>query len=209
MTDRVDSIIFDLDGTLWDSTATIAAAWQAAIDQLDFVERSITAEDVKGIAGMQYDAIYDKLFPNLEGEEREKLQALCAKLELELLHERGGKLYPDLEPTLAYLQKKYKLAIVSNCQSGYIEAFLKRHKLQTYFTDHECYGTRSMPKEDNIREVVHRNNLQQAVYIGDTTGDYEASQKAKVPFILAAYGFGEVEAEVTSVDSVAELKDIF
>lgn len=207
MKDKLDSIIFDLDGTLWDSTSTIAAAWQAAIDQLNFVDRSITAEDVRAIAGMQYDAIYDKLFPDLKGKEREQLQALCAKLELELLHEQGGKLYPELESTLAYLQSKYKLAIVSNCQSGYIEAFLKHHHLQSFFTDHECYGTRSKPKADNICEIVKRNELQQPVYIGDTTGDYDASRKAQVPFIFAAYGFGEVAADVIQFEKLADLKD--
>ncbi|MFD2514856.1 HAD family hydrolase [Pontibacter locisalis] len=209
MKDSIESIIFDLDGTLWDSTATIAAAWQEAVDQLDYVDRDITAEDVRGIAGMQYDAIYDKLFPSLKGKEREQLQKLCAKLELELLHERGGKLYPELEPTLKYLKEKYKLAIVSNCQSGYIEAFLKRHDLQPYFTDHECYGSRNLPKADNICEVIKRNNVQQAVYIGDTSGDFEASQKAQVPFILAAYGFGEVDAEVERIEKFSDLKRLF
>ncbi|MDX5482348.1 MAG: HAD-IA family hydrolase, partial [Hymenobacteraceae bacterium] len=165
-----DSVIFDLDGTLWDSTATIAAAWQAAIDQLDFVDRTITAEDVRAIAGMQYDAIYDKLFPTLAGEQRKQLQGLCARLELEYLHDRGGELYEGLEDTLRYLQDKYKLAIVSNCQRGYIEAFLKRHGLGEYFTDFECYGSRNRPKEENIREVVQRNQVRRAVYIGDTQG---------------------------------------
>ncbi|WP_439881767.1 HAD family hydrolase [Pontibacter sp. MBLB2868] len=208
MKDKFDSIIFDLDGTLWDSTATIATAWQAAINQLDFVHRTITAEDVRAIAGMQYDAIYHKLFPELAGEEREQLQRLCAKLELEMLHEKGGELYPELAETLEYLQERYTLAIVSNCQSGYIEAFLEHYSLRSYFADHECYGSRGFPKADNILEVVKRNQMKTPVYIGDTTGDYESSQKAEVPFILAAYGFGTVAADVTRIAKLSDLTDL-
>ncbi|GAB3203762.1 phosphoglycolate phosphatase [Pontibacter aydingkolensis] len=208
MKSTLDSIIFDLDGTLWDSTETIAIAWQKALDQLGMSDKSITAETVRGLAGMPYDAIYDKLFPDLKGEKREKLKQLCARLELETLQERGGVLYPEVKETLEFLKGKYKLAIVSNCQSGYIETFLEHHSLHAYFTDHECYGNKGMSKGENIREVVSRNNLQQAVYIGDTTGDYEASQIAQVPFILAAYGFGTVEVEVESIKQFADLKHL-
>jgi phosphoglycolate phosphatase len=208
MRDNLDSIIFDLDGTLWDSTATIAAAWQTAIDELGFVDRSITASDVRAIAGMPYDAIYDKLFPSVKGKERERLQSLCAKLELEFLHNRGGMLYPELIQTLDYLLERYTLHIVSNCQSGYIEAFLKHHKLSQYFSDHECYGSRHKPKAENILEVIRRNNLQYTVYIGDTSSDYEASYKAEVPFILAAYGFGKVDSDVVKIEQLSDLKSI-
>jgi len=203
-----DSIIFDLDGTLWDSTETIAAAWQAAIDQLDFVDRTIAAADVRAIAGMPYDAIYDKLFPTLQGPERLQLQSLCARLELDYLLERGGKLYEGLPEILDYLQGKYTLAIVSNCQRGYIEAFLAHHHLQAYFTDHDCYGNRNLSKAENIHEVIRRNGLQQPVYVGDTQGDYEASRLSRVPFILAGYGFGQVAGATVTISQLSDLRHI-
>ena len=66
-----DSILFDLDGTLWDSTKTIAIAWQKALDELGIRNRLMDTETVRNLAGMPYNAIYDKLFPDLEGLERE------------------------------------------------------------------------------------------------------------------------------------------
>ena len=39
---RFDSIIFDLDGTLWDSSANVAKAWQAAIAEVDYVTEEMT-----------------------------------------------------------------------------------------------------------------------------------------------------------------------
>lgn len=207
-TTTYDGLIFDLDGTLWDSTQTIADAWNAAIAQFDFVDITLTREDISGIAGMAYDAIYEKLFPSISVEQRRELQQTAANMELEYLHRKGGELYPALKETLESLQQKYKLFIVSNCQSGYIEAFLQYYSLQPYFTDIACYGDQSLPKSENIRAVVQRNNLQNPVYIGDTQGDYDASQGAQVPFILASYGFGEVQAEVPRISSLSDLQKL-
>lgn len=205
---RFDSLIFDLDGTLWDSTQTIADAWNDASSQFDFVDLQLTRQDIRNIAGMPYDEIYHKLFPDLNLEQREQLQRTAAKLELAYLQERGGELYPQLQETLELLQPTYNLFIVSNCQSGYIETFLQYYGLQSYFTDIACYGDQSLPKSENIRAVVQRHNLQRPVYIGDTQGDYAASVQAGVPFILARYGFGEVQAEVPSVDALTELQEL-
>lgn len=87
-----------------------------------------------------------------------------------------------------------KVFIVSNCQSGYIELFLKKTGLAPYVTDTECFGDTGMKKAENIRLVVARNGLQQPVYVGDTKGDEEAAHEAGVPFVHAAYGFGRARA---------------
>ena len=46
---KFDSIIFDLDGTLWDSTGNVALAWQAAMDRVDYVDEVMTREKVRSI----------------------------------------------------------------------------------------------------------------------------------------------------------------
>lgn len=209
MNKTTDGIIFDLDGTLWDCTPAIAEAWNAAIDQFDFVDKKLTADDIRNVAGMPHDDIYEKLFPELNQEQRQKLQKVSDKLQAEKLEEKGGELYPRVKETLEQLQQNYKLFIVSNCQVGYIDNFLEFHQLQHFFTDHACYGDKNRPKWENIRAVIERNDLKEAVYIGDTKGDYEASQQAEVPFVFAAYGFGEVTADVQSIHVFADLKKLF
>ncbi|MCJ8164457.1 HAD family hydrolase [Pontibacter sp. E15-1] len=209
MNHTTDAIIFDLDGTLWDCTPAIAEAWNAAIDQFDFVDHKLTADDVRGVAGMPHDEIYEKLFPELSQQQRQTLQELSDRLQMENLREKGGKLYEGVEATLEKLQKKYKLFIVSNCQLGYIDDFLAFHGLQRFFTDHACYGDNHRPKGENIEAVIKRNNLKAAVYVGDTAGDFEASQAAGVPFIYARYGFGEVPATERYIDRFADLLTLF
>ncbi|WP_184549372.1 HAD family hydrolase [Mucilaginibacter sp. FT3.2] len=206
---KFDSIIFDLDGTLWDSTANVALAWQNAVNQVDYLTEEMTVERVRSITGMTYDAIFDKLFPGLDDAQRKEVQVLCAVSELEILHKKGGELYPDLEETLKYLGTKYKLYIVSNCQSGYIEVFLDLNNMHPYFLAHQCFGTKGNPKADNIKDIVNDNGLKAPVYIGDTMGDYTSATKAGVPFIFASYGFGVVtDGMVATIDNFSELATI-
>jgi phosphoglycolate phosphatase len=201
-----DSIIFDLDGTLWDSTANVALAWEEARKQVDYVTEAITVERVKSITGMAYDAIFEVLLPELDVEKRDYFKAVCAQSEIDILHARGGELYPGLEDAIKYLAGKYKLYIVSNCQSGYIETFLSHCPVAGYFLGHQCYGTKGQPKAENIKDIVQAHQLRTPVYIGDTTGDYIAATKAGVPFIFADYGFGKVErGQIATISSLGEL----
>ena len=209
LNNKFDSIIFDLDGTLWDSTANVALAWQAAVSKVDYIDEEMTVERVRSITGMTYDAIFDKLFPNLDTKQRKEVQTLCAVSELEILHTKGGELYPQLEETLKYLGTKYKLYIVSNCQSGYIEVFLDLNNMHPHFLGHQCFGTKGKPKADNIKDIVNDHQLKAPVYVGDTMGDYTAATQAGVPFIFASYGFGIVpEGMVATVNSFSELTEI-
>jgi phosphoglycolate phosphatase len=206
---KFDSIIFDLDGTLWDSTQNVVYAWQAAINEVDFLKVVMTREKVRSITGLAYNVIFDMLFPELDPVQRNEVMELCAKHEISFLQKNGGILYPGLENTLIYLAQKYRLFIVSNCQTGYIELFLEFSKFGEYFIGHQCYGTKGMPKADNIKDIVIDYNLQAPVYIGDTLGDYNSATKAGVPFIFANYGFGKVETgQTASINSLVELCEL-
>lgn len=206
---KFDSVIFDLDGTLWDSTANVAKAWQKAKEEVDYVKDDFTRDVIRSITGMTYKAIFEKLVPYLDEERREEFKSIAAKYELEILHTEGGELYPELEATLKYLQPKYKLFIVSNCQSGYIETFFNVTGFEHYFQGHQCYGTKSQPKWENIRDIVNDHDLTAPVYVGDTQGDHDAAGKAGVPFILATYGFGKVDGDqIANIHQFSELTNI-
>jgi phosphoglycolate phosphatase len=206
---KFDSIIFDLDGTLWDSTGNVAKAWQKAKEQVGYVKEDFTRDVIRSITGMTYNSIFEKLVPYLDEEKHNEFKTLCAGYELEILNIEGGELYPELDATLKYLQTKYKLYIVSNCQSGYIEVFFKISGMDHYFLGHQCYGTKNQPKAENILDIINDHNLKAPLYIGDTMGDYSAATKAGVPFIFAAYGFGVVEEDQSAtIHQFAELGDI-
>ena len=133
----------------------------------------------------------------------------CTEVEIAHVRKVGGILFDGLEETLEYLSQKYALYIVSNCQKGYIEAFLAYHNLEKYFIDRENAENTGLSKGQNIRLVMERNGLSNTVYVGDTIGDQWAAKEAGVPFIFAAYGFGKAEAPETTISSIRQLTQIF
>lgn len=201
-------IIFDMDGTLWDSAENVAASWTKVVQKEYRAARVITEQEIQSVMGKTMDQIAAILFGELSQEKQEELLAHCCKEENEYLRAHGGVLYPKLEETLQQLQKDYHLYIVSNCQSGYIEAFLEHYGFCGYFEDIECFGNNGLDKGTNIRRLMDRNHLQQAVYVGDIQGDYDASSKAGVQFIHAAYGFGTIKEKVPKIHAISELPEI-
>ena len=201
------AIIFDLDGTLWDSTASIRDLWNTVIEQETKKVSRLTQEDIRALMGKTMEDIAAALFPTETKREQARIIGLCGEAENEYLARQGAILYEALEDTLRALAKDHRLFIVSNCQEGYIQAFLEAHKLEPYFSDFEMSGRTGMPKWSNIRLLMERNDLTEAVYVGDTEGDQSAARLAGIPFIHAAYGFGNVSDPDGVIHRFAELPD--
>ena len=201
-------IIFDMDGTLWDSAKAVADSWTEVVAREYTPERVITEEEIKSVMGLTMDKLAARIFPELLEEKRLQLLEVCGREENEYLRTHGAIVYPQVEETFQKLKEKYHLYIVSNCQSGYIEAFLEYYGYGKYIEDTECYGNNGLVKGENIRKVAERNHLTKAVYVGDIQGDYDASMQAGVEFIHAGYGFGTVDANVPEIAAFAELPEV-
>ena len=205
---RYEGIIFDLDGTLWDSTKEICCTWKQVLSQYPEIKTDITLENLYSCMGLQMEEIAARLFPNLDKKMQLKLLQECCELENIYLAEHGGTLYPQLEATIAKLAENHKLFIVSNCQDGYIQSFFTAHNLEKYFVDFESAGKTGLSKGENNKLIIERNQLQSAIYVGDTLGDANSAIDANVPFIYARYGFGSLDKYDYVIDSFSELLNI-
>ena len=198
-------ILFDLDGTLWDSSEAVVQSWNEVIATLPDFHRQGTVEDMMKLMGKTMDEIAYLYFDTVSKERALELMKMCTDHENDYIRRHGGVLMPGLEETLKKLADKYFLAIVSNCQKGYIEAFLEYHKLGAYFDDLLDYGTTRKVKGENIKIVVERNKLAKAYYVGDVDGDKKAAEMAGIPFIHAAYGYGEIADPEYRIEALYEL----
>lgn len=206
-----DGIIFDVDGTIWNTTPVVAEAWNIVIDKHFPKVPHVTADILKGQFGKTMDVIADNLFPMLAKDQKDLLMSFCCEQEQIALENNSKDLtYEGLFDGVKKLSEKYPLFIVSNCQSGYIEIVVEKTGIKPYIKDFECFGDTGKEKWDNIKLLVTRNNLNNPVYIGDTNGDYEACKEAGVPFIWAAYGFGKPEDDkyFAKADSISDLVNI-
>ena len=205
---KIDGLIFDLDGTLWDASESCVRAWNSALQNKGVTDFVVTQQHAHAFAGKLLDDIFAQYFSFLLKEEYQDMADAYAEQEKFHMREYGGKLYPDVRELLTELSKKYPLFIVSNCLSGYIENFLDQHQLEHLFTDHECSGNTSRPKAENIGMIITRNQLKKPVYVGDTMGDFEAAKKNGIPFIYAEYGFGRVDGHGYNIKCIEDLKYI-
>lgn len=203
---NLDAIIFDLDGTLWDSTNTVAESWSTTMKRLCGKEACFTAADMAGIMGCTDREIEEKLFSSF-GERAHELCVACMGEEPPFVAIHGGRIYEGVEEMLKALSENYPLFIVSNCQSGYVEAFLSYSGYGRYFRDFEYQGRKGLSKQENIRLIMERHNLSNCVYVGDTAHDEKSAVAAGCRFIYAAYGFGRVQEPETVINQPLELID--
>ncbi|MDF2615750.1 MAG: family hydrolase [Sedimentibacter sp.] len=202
-----EGIIFDLDGTLWDSSESVTNSWNEAIATYDNINYKMTVQAMKGFMGKTIEEIAALFFEEFSLNERKQIMDKCIVFEQDYIEKNGGILFPGVEETLELLSSQYRLFIVSNCQEGYIEAFLNYHKLSKYFDDYENPGRTGKTKGENIKLVMERNRLDKAVYIGDTEGDLSSARFAGIPFIHARYGFGQIKEIVPYVDNVPQIPE--
>ena len=208
---KYDSIILDVDGTIWDTTPIVAKAWNKAIDELFPQVPHVSADILKGQFGKTMDVIGRNLFGELNDKDQETLLARCCEEEQRALDLNEEDIaYEGVVQTIREIAGKIPLFIVSNCQAGYIELVMKKNKIEDCITDFECFGNNGLTKDCNIKLLVERNGLKAPVYVGDTQGDLEACKLAGVPFIWAEYGFGAVEQDeiAGSVKGFSELTQI-
>ncbi|MCI5649340.1 MAG: HAD family hydrolase [Fusicatenibacter sp.] len=204
-----DGIIFDVDGTLWDSTEIVAKAWNRIIAAETSLSPNLTGDRLKGLFGRILPDIAAILFSGYEKKRQLELIDHCCQEEHRALLDTPAEVYPGLAETLLCLSVHYPLFIVSNCQAGYIEVFLQGTGLGCYFTDHLCPGDTGRAKAANILEIVQKHHLRFPVYVGDTDGDHQACLEAGVPFVHAAYGFGKTENPNYVIQKPKDLLDLF
>ena len=203
-------IIFDMDGTLWDPAEQIAEAWTGVVRHFPNPDRTeVSAEEVRSIMGMTMTDVALALFPASGPSLRDEIMKECMEKENQYLEKNGGVLYEGLEDTLRQLcSDGWPLYIVSNCQSGYIEAFLTYYHFEQYFQDIDCFGNTGLPKSGSIRRLAERCRLDRFYYVGDIQADYDATVEAGGLFIHAAYGLGTVREEVPELEQITGLPQL-
>lgn len=197
-------ILFDLDGTLWNSAPQVVEAWNRALARHPELARRITVGDMMSYMGKTLDRIAAQMLPEADEAVRLAIMEECSAEELDYLSAHPGTPFPRMAETLEALSRDYALAVVSNCQTGYIELFLNSRG-PACIADHECAGRTGRPKGENIRLVMERNGIERAIYVGDTQGDLDAADLAGIPFVHAAYGFGRVDRPTPAIRGLDEL----
>ena len=206
---QYESLIFDIDGTLWDSRALVAEGYNIQLEKEGLQHLFVTAEDLRPLFGKVMTEIADHIFASIDPKDRYDLMERCMDTENKYLFENECKIgYPNVKETLAQLSQKYRLFIVSNSQCGYPELCIEKLGLTDYIEGHMCFGDTGTSKGKTIRTLMEKHNITSCIYIGDTQGDLEACEKAGIPFVFCAYGFGTPARWNAKIHAITELPEV-
>lgn len=200
------ALIFDVDGTLCDSTDTMAIAWNEVLDRLPYRHAEMTREFIAANMGRTMDEWALATLPEVPLETGRQVIADCSEAEYRKILEIGTQVYPGVRETFEQLHAGgYRLYILSNCGLGYIEAVSAAAGITGVIDGTLCFGDTGLDKPENLKLLKEREHLASAVYVGDTQRDWDCCRRAGVPFLFAAYGFGEAEGAPYLIHSMAEL----
>lgn len=203
------SLIFDIDGTLWDTRAIVARGYNVELERMGRPDKCLTAETLTALFGKTAREIADVIFSDYPAGERLGLILRCMETERVVLRDDPCQVgYEGVGETLLALKEEYRLFLVSNCECGYPEIMMEKLGLRGIFADHLCHGDTGLPKGDTIRILMERNAVTDAVYIGDTQGDCDASRVAGIPFVFCAYGFGSPDRWDARIEQFRELPGV-
>ena len=206
---RYESLILDIDGTLWDSRALVAEGYNIQLRAEGLDHLCTDAETLKTLFGKVMTEIADNLFPDFPPEVRYPLMERCMETENKFLEEDPCDIgYEGIREVLEELKKKYRLFIVSNSQCGYPDLCIEKLGLGDLIEGHLCFGDTGTTKGQTILTLMRKYGISSAAYIGDTQGDLEATEEAGIDFIWAAYGFGAPAHWVAKADSPQALLEI-
>ena len=208
---KTESIIFDVDGTLWDSRALLAGAYNEQLAAEGFSGLHVTPEILKPLFGRTMTDLADGLFEGfIPKPERYAFMDRCIVRMDEHLEKYASPAigYPGLRETCEALKKTHRLFILSNGQKGYPQLAAKALGLADLMDGYLSFGDTGLPKGQTIRILMEQAKIEHAVYVGDTQGDLEACREAGIPFVWAAYGFGSPEAFDARIETFTDLETL-
>jgi phosphoglycolate phosphatase len=205
---KTDSILFDMDGTLWDGVETYANGFNDFFEA-NMIHRKLTANDLYAYLGLEEEQYLEATLSELPVAERKETYQQIINFQYKRIQTNGGILFDGVKDGLKRLSEKYKLFIVSNCPEFTIRYFVEWAGIEDSITDTMAHGMNFKSKHENIKLLIEKYNLQNPVYVGDTNSDRKQCELVPIPFVYVDYGFGKVEKYVLRFDSFKQLTEYF
>ena len=197
-------IIFDMDGTLIDSSA-------AMTQSVNFVRASIGLEPIEKsyleyyinqpdqhlpkifYDTLAYDPVHKALFKEHYLESAPKMISL----------------YPDVREMLEILQQKATLNIATNASDFFAINMLGHLDILDFFTYVRGANNVELPKpHPQMIEMIMEESSSiksQTILVGDSIKDEMAAKRADVKFIFADWGYGKSETAPLKAQNIQEL----
>ena len=113
---NIDSIIFDMDGTLWNATESYAKIWNVTCNEFG-IKAAFNGADLEKFMGMSIEDIMIHLLGDNRNVDKVQFLKMLGENEVAMMPSLGGVLYPSVKECLEKLHGNYRLFMLSNCSS--------------------------------------------------------------------------------------------
>ncbi|BAB04149.1 HAD hydrolase-like protein [Halalkalibacterium halodurans] len=210
------TIIFDMDGTLFQTDSVLEGALEKTFDYLRQTDRwqgETPIEQYLAILGAPMHVVWETIMPSASHEERQVADQAFWDFLLEEIRLDHGKLYPNVGKTLEELyQLGYDLYVASNGFMRYLQAIVDHYGFTSYLKD--IYGAdrfETASKTELVAKLVRDYRIEGGVMVGDRSSDLTAGADAKLVTIGCLYGYGtkdELDSADVLVEDISEIRSI-
>jgi len=215
MAKKYESIIFDLDGTLFQTDKLVIPAFQKTFEQLKMEGYEISympdERELLSVIGLTLDDVWQNLLPDVSKENYIKANNFLLENELSGVRAGYGALYPNVTDTLIELKNRgYRLFIASNGLKEYVYGITEEFRIDHYFDAIYSAGEfNTATKKELVHKLVTEFEIKDGIMVGDRSSDVEAGKNNNLFVVGCSFGFS-TEKELESADKIIEsIEQIF
>lgn len=191
MSQNIELVIFDWDGTLFDSVGQIVASLQHAAQQF---QQPLTNEAAKSVIGLGLPEVMQILFPQVPQLQQDILQCYADHY---VANSKGDAWFSGVAELLADLKRQgIKLAVATGKSRKGLDRVLNQTNSHDIFDiTRAASETRSKPDPLMLQEILLETGVtvERAIMVGDTSYDLEMAQNLNMQRIGVSYGVHSVE----------------
>ncbi|MBQ6701688.1 MAG: HAD family hydrolase [Clostridia bacterium] len=198
------AVIFDIDGTLWQTGASYIYSYNKLCDLYGITNRKTDEEVLMGL-GIRLELLLEYLVPDTE--KTNELAFLAVNYSVEYLKAHENECcFDGVCNLLARVSEEYSVYLVSNCPRLYADTFMQISGTADYIKG--IYTIEDGEKTDNINKIA-KETEGKLLYVGDSTEDYDAlTDRYTQYFCYAKYGYNTCDRYDYSIDLPSELSDV-
>ncbi|AEI39816.1 HAD family hydrolase [Paenibacillus mucilaginosus] len=203
-----EAMIFDVDGTLFQTETLLLPAYHATFDRLRseglYVGETPPEQYILGSLGMLLEHIWQQVIPESDVAVHRRADELLLHYQVEGMARGEGLLYEGVAETLKELRARgIRLFTASNGLEGYVKGVIRAQGLEPLFESGGLFSagehsTRS--KVDLVRKLLDQYGIRSAWMVGDRSSDVEAGHANGLFVVGCDYAGFRKEGELDEAD---------
>lgn len=212
----LQSLIFDMDGTLFQTDKILELSLDDAFNQLRSLNKWDTATPIdkyREIMGVPLPKVWEVLLPNHSTEVRAQTDAYFLERLVENIRSGKGALYPNVKEVFSFLKENNcSIYVASNGLTEYLKAIVSYYNLDNWITEiFSIQQIESLNKSDLVQSIIKKYDITNAAVVGDRLSDINAAKDNGLIAIGCNFDFAQ-ENELSQadivIDDLLELKTI-